>query len=87
LPRGDLDFVYVDGLHTTDQVYRDIMNALDFVKVGGFVSGHDFVSEFQDSVMPAVFLVAAETGLTPTIKMPDFWFVKTEEMSQPKLLA
>jgi hypothetical protein len=82
LPRGDLDFVYVDGLHTVDQAYRDIMNALDFVKVGGVVGGHDFTREHQDSVLPAVFKVSAETGLTPTVKMPDFWFVKNKDFGE-----
>jgi hypothetical protein len=78
LPRGDLDFVYVDGLHTPDQAYRDIMNALDFVKVGGVVGGHDFTRRYEHLVFPAVFRVAAETGLVPTVKMPDFWFIKAE---------
>ena len=73
----DLDFVYVDGLHTTEQVYKDLLNSFNHVKVGGVVGGHDFTRDFQDSVLPAVFKVSAETGLIPTIEMPDFWFVKT----------
>jgi hypothetical protein len=75
MPR-DLDFVYVDGLHTADQAFRDIINGFEYVRVGGVVGGHDFTREYENSVLPAVFRVAAETGLVPTIKMPDFWFVK-----------
>ena len=78
IPRN-LDFVYVDGLHTPDQAYRDIMNSLNFVKIGGVVGGHDFTREYEQLVLPAVLRVAAETGLVPTVKMPDFWFVKTED--------
>jgi hypothetical protein len=82
LPRGELDFVYVDGLHTPGQAYRDIMNALDFVKVGGVVGGHDFTQDHEDSVVPAVFKVSAETGLVPAVEMPDFWFIKNEDFSE-----
>jgi hypothetical protein len=74
----NLDFVYVDGLHTPEQAYKDIMNALNSVKVGGVVGGHDFTREYEDSVLPAVFRVSMEMGLVPTIQMPDFWFVKAE---------
>jgi hypothetical protein len=72
----DLDFVYVDGLHTSEQAYRDIMNALNQVKAGGTVGGHDFTREYEDTVLPAVFRVSAQTGMVPTVDMPDFWFIK-----------
>jgi hypothetical protein len=66
-----LDFVYVDGLHTTAQAHRDIINALRRSKL---VGGHDFTRSFESTVVPAVFKVSAETGLIPTVEMPDFWF-------------
>lgn len=72
----NLDFVYVDGLHTAEQAYRDVINALNHVKAGGAVGGHDFTREYEDTVLPAVFRVSTETGLVPTVDMPDFWFIK-----------
>lgn len=36
------DAVYIDGLHTYDQVLLDIDNYLPKIKSGGIISGHDF---------------------------------------------
>ena len=66
-----VDFIYIDGLHTTEQTCRDIRNSL---KRTFFVGGHDFTRNFESTVVPAVFKVSAETGLIPTVDMPDFWF-------------
>lgn len=74
LPFG-LDFVYVDGNHAFEFVYRDIKNALAHVRVGGFVGGHDFGSRSFE-VTEAVFAVAREVGQVPYVDVPDFWFVK-----------
>lgn len=35
-------FVYIDGLHTYEQVKRDIENYLPLVRQGGFIGGHDY---------------------------------------------
>ena len=35
------DVVFVDGLHHSDQVYRDITNALDVLNEGGYIVCHD----------------------------------------------
>lgn len=37
-----LDFVWLDGDHTGEQVRKDIENALDVVCGGGLVGGHDY---------------------------------------------
>jgi predicted O-methyltransferase YrrM len=47
------DFIYIDGMHTYDQVKKDIANYLPFIKKGGFIGGHDYVPGFQ-GVMDAV---------------------------------
>ena len=39
---NNLDFVYIDGLHIYNQVYRDIYNYYPKIKKGGIIGGHDF---------------------------------------------
>lgn len=72
----NLDFVYVDGNHETDFVFRDIANSFKAVKINGVVGGHDFTTEFENTVVPAVFRFAVKVGLEPQIQVPDFWFTK-----------
>lgn len=36
-----LDFIYIDGAHDYDNVYKDIQLWLPKVKSGGFIGGHD----------------------------------------------
>jgi len=39
---NSVDLVYIDGLHTYDQVKRDIENYLPLIKSGGILAGHDY---------------------------------------------
>jgi len=41
IPDG-LDFVYIDGDHSLDSVYNDIVNYYPKVKKDGIIGGHDF---------------------------------------------
>jgi predicted O-methyltransferase YrrM len=36
------DFIYIDGDHTEDQVFRDGANALEFLKEGGIIAFDDY---------------------------------------------
>jgi hypothetical protein len=54
-----LDFIFIDGLHTYNQVLKDCQNYYPKVKRGGFIIGHDFariqgvnkaVREFANSI-------------------------------------
>lgn len=36
------DFIYIDGLHTYEQVSLDIKNYKPLIKKGGFIGGHDY---------------------------------------------
>lgn len=45
---NSLDFIFIDGLHTYDQVLKDCRNYYSKIKSGGIFSGHDF------GVIPAV---------------------------------
>jgi len=37
-----IDVLYIDGLHTYEQVKTDIINYLPKIKKGGFICGHDY---------------------------------------------
>lgn len=37
-----VDLVYIDGVHTYEQVKRDIINYLPMVAKGGVIAGHDY---------------------------------------------
>ena len=45
-----VDFVYIDGLHTYEQVKKDIANYLPKIKNGGFIGGHDYHPNHQGVV-------------------------------------
>ena len=38
----EFDFVWIDGDHNYEQVKRDIINYLPFIKAYGFIGGHDY---------------------------------------------
>ena len=38
------DFVYIDGIHTYEQVKKDIINYLPKIKKGGVIGGHDYTN-------------------------------------------
>ena len=37
-----LDWIYIDGDHSEEQVYKDVSNAANAVKVGGYIIGDDY---------------------------------------------
>jgi cephalosporin hydroxylase len=41
-PNFAVDFVYIDALHTYDQVKKDIENYMPIIVDGGFIGGHDY---------------------------------------------
>jgi hypothetical protein len=41
---GTIDFVFIDGLHTDEQVKKDIENYYPKLKSGGLMCGHDYHS-------------------------------------------
>ena len=49
------DVVFIDGLHEYEQVHRDASNALNAIKVGGFVAFHDFLpSTWKEHHIPRI---------------------------------
>lgn len=51
---GSLDFVYIDARHEFDPVMMDIIHWVPKVRIGGIVSGHDFVHHRYGGVIFAV---------------------------------
>ena len=44
---GQLDWVYIDGMHTLDAAYQDLLTYRHKVKSGGFIVGHDYTNHAQ----------------------------------------
>jgi len=65
------DIVYIDGLHTYDQVLKDINNYRPIIKEGGYISGHDYHLNW-DGVRRAV----NETLGKPDMIFSDFSWIK-----------
>jgi len=45
VPKGSLDFVYIDASHKFDDVMQDIIVWADRIRPGGIISGHDYQIE------------------------------------------
>jgi Methyltransferase domain len=48
---GSLDFIFIDGNHSYEYVYRDVNNYYSKVKVGGIFAGHDYSMSSVSSVL------------------------------------
>lgn len=67
-----LDFIFVDGLHTYDQVLKDCHNYYSKVKPGCLFSGHDFT--VIEGVNRAVKEFAAIVGKEIMTTECDVWY-------------
>ncbi len=47
---ASVDFIYIDGMHTREEVEKDIRAWLPKVRPGGYIAGHDYV-DYKDSWM------------------------------------
>lgn len=50
---GSVDFIYIDALHTYDEVMEDMISWWKKLKVGGVMGGHDYC-HYQPGVIKAV---------------------------------
>lgn len=66
------DFVYIDGNHKYDYVRRDIKMALQVIKPGGMICGHDY--KFKGS--PGVERAVKELLQYPDVRFPDYSWLK-----------
>lgn len=69
----ELDFAWIDGDHSYEQVKRDIRNYLPLIKKGGIIGGHDYDSPAYPGVKQAVDEIFDITKIEKTV---DFvWWV------------
>jgi predicted O-methyltransferase YrrM len=66
------DYIFVDGVHTYDQVLLDCKNYYSKVKSGGIFSGHDFNT--ISGVHDAVIEFAQEVGAKIETLDNDVWY-------------
>jgi glycosyltransferase involved in cell wall biosynthesis len=81
IPDESLDFVYIDARHEYQYVKEDIEGWYKKVRVGGIVSGHDYVEREGFGVIQAVSEFVNENDideyfLTEEDKSPSWYFVK-----------
>jgi predicted O-methyltransferase YrrM len=48
IPDNELDFIFIDGCHTYECVYKDLINYYPKVKPGGIIAGDDFSNKFAN---------------------------------------
>jgi predicted O-methyltransferase YrrM len=69
---GSLDMIFIDGLHTYDQVLKDCHNYYSKVKPGGIFAGHDY--NVIQGVNKAVKEFANITGKSILETECDVWY-------------
>jgi SAM-dependent methyltransferase len=69
---NSIDYIFIDGLHTYEQVLKDCKNYYPKIKSGGLFSGHDYfvIKEVKRAVDEFANIVGAEvkTGIN------DIWY-------------
>lgn len=71
------DLIFIDGLHTYEQLHRDVENALKVLAPGGFIAMHDLVPlNWREAHVPRVNM--AWTG--------DVWKVGVELAQSPDII-
>ena len=69
---GMFDFIFIDGLHTYEQLSKDCDNYYKFLKPGGIFSGHDFTA--IEGVHRAATEFAAKVNKEILITECDVWY-------------
>ena len=69
-----IDFVYIDGLHTFEQVKKDIENFLPFLNKPKIIGGHDYHIHWE----------GVKTAIEQTIGIPDEVFCDTSWIKEIK---
>lgn len=72
---NELDFVYIDGAHSYDDVKKDIELFYKKLKKGGIIGGHDFWAN-EIGVCKAVLEFSENNNLKLYGKITDWWIIK-----------
>lgn len=65
IPDDELDFIFIDGAHTYEAVYKDLVNFYSKVKMNGIIAGDDFSNKFESfGIIEAVNDVLPQVGYT-----------------------
>lgn len=57
------DVIFIDGLHTYDQIRRDVVNSLKFIKSDGWIGMHDLLPRnWIEEHVPRIFQEGAWSG-------------------------
>lgn len=65
IPDNELDFIFIDGAHNYEAVYKDLVYYYPKVKIGGIISGDDFSNKFDGfGIIDAVNDVLSDIGYT-----------------------
>ncbi len=70
-----LDFIYIDGDHSYEYVKQDIALAVQLVKKGGIIGGHDFGWGRPDGVGRAVEEYCERNNISYSEEGGDWWFI------------
>ena len=74
---GSLDFVWIDGDHTTDACTADIAAWLPTLKPGGWILGHDInwptVKAAVDAAVPGYLVGPDSVWFRPVHPVPGWW--------------
>lgn len=80
-PFNSIDFVYIDGGHTFDDVMCDIIQWGKIVKKGGIISGHDAYNFVNGGIVPALEIYTKQHKIEKVYltdeRCPSFFFEKT----------
>ena len=74
--RHPLDFIYIDGNHHYEYVKRDIELAVELVKAGGVIGGHDYSHPRWREVKEVVDAYCEKNGVTLHTGECDWWFIR-----------
>jgi len=62
---GRIDLIFIDGLHTFQASLKDVLNAIEYLAVAGFIVIHDCYPPHQAAAVPAKSLEDAENMNLP----------------------
>ena len=72
-----VNFIYIDGIHSYEQIKKDMNNYWEKVKEGGILAGHDICENFDNyGTIKAFTEFCTENNLKPYISKWDWWVVK-----------